>query len=154
MKQGFLKTGLFVFVLVGLLLTQYQNCSSYSDPSPFELPSVVSGAGNPSQISLTVQTDSNVESVVATGNCSAGAYKQYFVELNFLGGGGPVSNVPCDHGRFHFITSSRALCGSYTGLKSLTLNGQIIINDSGVLEQDRRPASGFRPAGVSLSCQP
>lgn len=147
------KVGFFIFALAGLLLTQYQNCSSYSDPSPFELPSTLGeDLTNPSQISLKALAEANNETIIATGICSSGPYLQSFIEFQlFSNSGGPnlVLNVPCDHGRFHLISNSRDFCTSI-GPKSLTLKGQIVINDPKAPEV--RPAAGTSNNGISLNC--
>ncbi len=148
------KFGFIIFALAGLLLTQYQNCSSYSDPSPFEMPSTLADdASNPSQISLKTLAEANSESIIATGICSSGPYLPSFVEFRLSSnnsGTSLVLNVPCDHGRFHLLANSRDFCINSVGQQSLILKGQIVINDPKAPEV--RPAAGTSNNGFPLNC--
>lgn len=131
-----LKTGFFAIALMGLLLSQYQNCSSYSDPSPFELPSSTLDTSIGTQkMGLSLASANPVgDMVVVMGTCSAGVYKSYSLSFQVLDGINLINSydVPCDHGRFHFLIPFGSVCAASLGAqKTLLLKGTMKITDSG-----------------------
>jgi hypothetical protein len=88
LMKGRSLTALMSFAFVGLMILQYQNCSNYSDPSPFELNGDVSGA------STSLPTQAKLDSPVGVldlgeydlnisvgGECNVGLAARHYIEI-------------------------------------------------------------------------
>jgi hypothetical protein len=76
------------FLFAGLLVLQYQNCSSYNDPSPFEISSNLLGAAasSPGDIRLdgpvgTVDMQVDDEALIFSGECNIGLSTKHYIEI-------------------------------------------------------------------------
>lgn len=85
------RTTLTAFVTMGLLVLQYQNCSNYADPSPFDGSSLINGAANSSPTQVKLDSPVGVLDVgeydltMATGGeCNVGLSSKHMIEVRLL----------------------------------------------------------------------
>lgn len=172
-SQKALLRGLQLLVVAGVIFLQYQNCSSYNDPSPFELGSGPGPLTSPDQISLS--TPSNQSDLMTSyryaiafdGSCSVGDSASHYIEFQISNGSGPIvispdlsgcadtdtakpactliRDVKCEHGRYHLLISAqrRGFCPASGYLAYPTLTGQLVTKDSTGVES--RVVAGQMP---------
>lgn len=144
----------FTFVaLVVLLALPYQNCSSYNDPSPFDLPATASAIQSSSS-DIRLDSPSGVIDVAATdltlslgGECNVGLSTKHFIEIKLSDANNtPISvrepaqcpsgacflaqEFRCEHGRYYIhlpLSCGQAYRGQTQSLYRLT--GQLVVLD-------------------------
>lgn len=147
------------FLFVGLMILQYQNCSNYSDPNPFELSSTATSAADssPTQVKLDSpvgvldlgEYDLNIS---VGGECNMGLAAKHYIEVRMS----DESNQPipvredtlcpkntaglntdcyrsttarCEHGRYSIVLP--VSCQAYRNLPNsmYRLTGQMVTYD-------------------------
>jgi len=147
------------FTFVTLMVLQYQNCSNYSDPNPFEMNGAIAGASTsaPSQVKLDSpvgvldlgEYDLNIS---IGGECNVGLSTRHYIEMRLLDDSNQsvavredtlcpktgtgldlecfrATSFRCEHGRYSLVLPIN--CGAYRfQAQSLyRLSGQLVTYD-------------------------
>ncbi len=162
------KTTVMAFALMGLLVLQYQNCSNYQDPSPFDI-------GSNSSASTSTPSEAKLDSPVGVldlsmydlslsvgGECNIGLSAKHYVEVQLL----DVNNQPipvredtlcpkdgtnldaacyratqfrCEHGRYSILLPVSCAAYRYQSQSTYRLKGQLVTyNASGAEVRDTK----------------
>jgi hypothetical protein len=84
------KTTFSVLALAGLMMLQYQNCSSYNDPSPFEVGDVTGAStSSPTQAKLdspvgVLDLNQYDLAISVGGECNVGLSEKHYIEIKLL----------------------------------------------------------------------
>jgi hypothetical protein len=164
------QTALTFVALVALLVLQYQNCSSYHDPSPFDVKSdALSSTSKPNDVRIdspsgVLDLGQDDLALSVGGGCNVGLNTKHYIEIkisdqnnnpvvvredNLCPSGG--QNLPadcfraqqfrCEHGRYYVHLPVN--CGAYRNQPTslYRMVGQlVVIDDSGKEIRDNKAA--------------
>jgi hypothetical protein len=150
------KTHLTFWAFTALLVFQYQNCSSYGDPNPFQVSSELGVKSSaPSDIRMdspigSIDVGPDSDSLSAGGECNVGLSTQNYIEVSVrdqnnaevpIRFDGRGTRFRCEHGRYYIHIPIS--CAAYSGQpRSLfRLFAQLVTTDAtGAEKREKRGA--------------
>lgn len=139
-----------LFLIMGLLVFQYQNCAQHNDPSPFELPMAsLTDESKLSNIRLSSPSGnldvSIYESMISLGGeCAAGGSSRHYIELKLQdqnntpiplrAGSCPecfrLVNARCEHGKYNAVVPVECVAYRNQTTSLYRITGQMVTLDT------------------------